>query len=581
MRDSPRPTQNRLRPATLALVAGLLAAAAGCTLKTNVAATGGSAGNVSHLWLTVNEVWLATDADTPPEATSGWNKNVLASPVTFDLATLSNSTLEQLASEVTTASGTYRQVHLVLADSGDALTASAQAVGIASNAQITITNASGTLATAPLEAAVPGFGLTIACDLTLTGSFALGGSSSTTTSTTTTGTSTGATDTGGTSGATLGSSTPSTATLALTIDGARDVLPYTYGTSTGYILSPITAVADESRAGGISGTVDPSALASGSGPISVSAEIPDPTSTHHVIVQRRVVGSDGSFTLYPLPTPSSGTANYDLVIAGAGAQTIIVKSIPVGTGTALAPVVVQSTPFVLAAAPLVYADVALNTTALPGGARVSFYQTVPASGEIPYAIDGSAVDLISRRLPNDAFALGAGPLMVGSYASGSTVSLATLAPVEGNGGFVIGADGQYRADTLLARPTLISGTSTAPTPIVPPYPAIAAGGSAGTMRVTVQATPGLYDSGFVVIAAGNRVVDAANVGSLLAAGGGTVTIPNVPGGSGLAASSGVPYQVALRAWNSSSGAASLIRVATTTSTVFGNGTAGSVTLQAQ
>jgi uncharacterized protein DUF4382 len=558
----------RARRAPLLALAAALLAASGCTLKTDVAATGGTAGNVTHLWVTVNEVWLAIDAGTPPEAGAGWNKHVLTAPVSFDLATLGSGTLEQLASQVSTAAGTYHQVHLVLADSGDALTTSAQAAGLGSNAQITVTDASGAITNAPLESAVPGLGLTVATNLTLAGSLNLGSSASSSTA-----------GTSSTTGSTTGTPTPKTATLALTIDGARDVLPYSYGTVTAYILSAITSAADEARAGGISGTIDASALASGAGPISVSAEIPDPTNSHHLIVQRRAVGSGGAFTLYPLPTPSSGTASYDLVIAGAGVQTMIVRAIPVATGSALSPVIVQSTPFVLAPAPIVYADIALQSTALPGGARVAFYQTIPASGELPYAIDGSAVDLASRRLPGDFFALGAGPLMVGDYATGSPVSFATLAPVEGDSGFVIGSEGQYRADTLLKTPTLVSGSSTAPTPIVPPYPAIAAGGSAGALSVTLQATAGVYDSGFIVVAAGNRVVDAASVGTLLAGGGGTITIANVPSGGGLAAGAGVPYQVAVRAWNSTNAAASLVRVAAATSTVLGAGSRGSVTLR--
>src|SRR5579871_6293196 len=251
-----------LRRRALPLAAAALLGAGGCSLKTDVAANGGSAGNVSHLWVTVNEVWLGTDANTPPESGAGWNKTVLQAPVTFDLATLGAGALQQLASQVTTASGTYHQVHLVLADSSDALTASAQAVGLASNAQITITNPSGTVATAPLEAAVPGFGLTIPAELTLRGSLDLNGSSSTASSS-------GSTSTTPT-GSSGSGSTSSTATIAAT------------------------------------------ALAAGAGPVSVSAEIADPANTHHVVVHRRVVASDGSFTLYPLPAPSSGSMSYDL-----------------------------------------------------------------------------------------------------------------------------------------------------------------------------------------------------------------------------------------------------------------------------
>ena len=561
-------TAGRRWPLLAPLAALLLVA--GCTLKTNVVATGTAPGNVTHLWVTVQEVWFNTGADTPLESAAGWTKSVLPTPLSIDLATISSATLPALANSVSLPAGTYRQVHLVLADSGDALTTAAQGAGLATNASITLTDASGTPVTAPLESPVPTAGITIPTDLVLAGSFNLGQSSGSTSSTAT----------GGSTGTTASStgSTPSTSTLAVMLDGARDVLSYTYGTTTGYLLSPIATVADEKSSGGISGTIDPAALAVGHGPITVSAEIPDAANTHHVIVQRRVVGIDGSFTLYPLPAPSSGTTNYDLVISSSGADTVIIRNIPISAGDATTAVVAQSTPIVLTVASPVYANVATQATLLPGGARVAFYQTVPASGEIPYAIDGTAVDVVSHRLPGNAFALSNGPLILGSYACGSTISSSTLAPVEGAGGYVVGTEGRYRADTLSTTPSVVSGTSTAPTPIFAPYPAFAAGGVTGTIALTLTTTAGIYDSGFVVISAGNRVVEAVTVGALLSTGGGTIKILNLPAGAALTATTGVPYQVAIRAWNSNSAAASLVRVISTSSTVLGNGGSAAVTL---
>ena len=538
---------------------------AGCSLKSNVVATGTAPGNVTHLWVTVQEVWFATGADTPPESTAGWTKSVLATPISIDLAAISSATLPELASSVSLPAGTYRQVHFVLADSGDTLTTAAQSAGLATNASITLTDSTGTLTTAPLESPVPRAGITIPTDLVLAGSFNLGRSSSST----------------GTPGSGSGSGTgptPSTSTLAMMLDGARDVLPYTYGTTTGYLLSPIASVADEKSSGGISGSIDVSALAAGYGAISVSAEIPNAANTHHVVVQRRVVGSGGAFTLYPLPAPSSGTTHYDLVIAGSGVDTVIIRNIPISAGNVATAVVAQSTPIVLTAATPIYANLTTQSTLLPGGARVAFYQTVPASGEIPYAIDSTAVDLVSRRLPGNAFALSNGPLIVGNYASGSAISASTLAAVEGAGGYVVGTEGLYRTDTLSTAPSVITGASPAPTPVVAPYPAIAAGGVAGTIALTLAARAGTYDSGFVVLSAGNRVVEAANVGTLLGTGGGTLNIGNVPGGSGLAATAGVPYRVAIRAWNSNSPTASFVRAISTGSTVLGNGGTAAVTL---
>ena len=586
--------------AWLGAACGLLLAASGCSVKANYDVASGTSASVSHLYVTVQEVWLASAADTPPEATSGWSKSVLPTPVTLDLATISPGTLVSLASAVSLSGGTYKQVHLVLADSGDPLVSSAQVLGLASNAQITATDATGVATTAPLESPVPESGITIATDLSLAGSFDFGQSSSSgaagasnltgstdTSGTGSTDTGTGTTDTGtGTTATTTSTDTVATSTgtastssLAITIDGARDVLSYSYGANTGYLLSAITSVIDEKGAGGISGTVDPSALPTGYGQIVASAEVPDATNTHHIVVRRAVVGIDGSFTLYPLPAPTSGTTNYDVVIASSSAETMIVRGIPVGANPITTPVVVQSTPLVLVAARTAYADVPVQTTLLPGGARVMFYQTVSASGEIPYAIDGTAVDPVSHRLPGDAFALGAGPLMVGAYSAGGSVSLATLTPVEGAGGFVVGTEGLYRADTLARTPSVISGASGAGTPVAAPYPAIAAGGSAGSIALSIATTAGVYDSGFVVVSVGGRIVETVNVAALLLAGGGSVTIANLPAGGGLVPSGGVPYQLAVRAWNSNNATSSFTRVVTTSSVVLGNGAVGSVALQ--
>jgi Domain of unknown function (DUF4382) len=583
--------------AWLGAACAALLATSGCTVKANYEVAAGSSASVSHLYVTVQEVWLATAADTPTEATSGWSKSVLPAPITIDLATISPGTLASLASAVSLSGGTYKQVHLVLADSGDALVSSAQSLGLANNAQITATDSSGVTTTTPLESPVPQSGITIATDLSLSGSFDfsqstgsssaaattnLGGSTGTSGSGST-GTGTGTTGTTATTTSTdtvaTSTGTTSTSSLAVVIDGGRDVLSYSYGANTGYLLSAIAGVIDEKNAGGISGTLDPSALPTGYGQIVVSAELPDATNTHHVVVRRAVVGADGTFALYPLPAPTSGTTNYDLVIASSSAETMLVRGIPVGANPITTPVVVQSTPLVLAAARPAYADVAVQATLLPGGARVMFYQTVSASGELPYAIDGTALDPVSHRLPGSAFALGAGPLMVGAYSAGDSVSFATLTPVEGNGGFVVGTEGLYRADTLARTPSVISGASGAGTPVVAPYPAIAAGGSAGTIALTISTTAGLYNSGFVVVSAGGRIVETVNVAALLLAGGGTVTIANLPAGGGLVPSGGVPYQLAVRAWNSNNATSSFTRVATTSSVVLGNGGVGSVSLQ--
>ena len=79
-----------------------------------------------------------------PSRRLGWQKFTLPAPVTFDLATMTAAGLVQAATGEKLPAGTYRQLHLVLEDSADALSAAAQALGLTYNAELSFTDASGT-----------------------------------------------------------------------------------------------------------------------------------------------------------------------------------------------------------------------------------------------------------------------------------------------------------------------------------------------------------------------------------------------------------------------------------------------------
>jgi len=591
--------------ATLARAATALAALValplvnGCSVQTNVDVTGTAPATASHLWLTVDAVWLATAADTPPDAASGWQKFALSTPVSFDLATLSAASLVQAAAGQKLSAGTYRQLHLVLEDSSNPLSAAAQSAGLSYNAELTTTNASGTVVTVPLEFPVPGAGLTIPINVTVGGgipSLAVSGSSSTGTTDTTTPTPTDSistgfgdtTDTTSTDTSTAATSDTSTATstptstttisLAATIDAARDVVSYSLGTDTAYILSPLARADDESTSGAISGSIDVSALPATHAAVFVSAETPDSTQTHHVVIQRSMVAADGSFTLYPLPVASQGSQTYDLVIACAGAQTVIIRGVPVTAGPVSTPTMVQSTAIALVASPTVYADLSAQGPLLPAGTRVDFFETIAAAGEIPYLIDSTAIDPVTRRLPADAFALATSPVAVGSYASGSTISLASTSPVEGNGGYKVGSEGLFRTDTLDLNSSILTGTATAPTLVIAPSPALVSGALSGTLTVSVSAPSGL-DTGFITVSSGGRIVETDDISKLLQAGGGTATISGIPAGSALAPSGGPAYQLAVRAWSSGNPDGTITRTAAPSSVTLGNSAAATSTIQ--
>ncbi|HVN42331.1 MAG TPA: hypothetical protein VMT50_06065, partial [Steroidobacteraceae bacterium] len=368
--------------------------------------------------------------------------------------------------------------------------------------------------------------------------------------------------------------------VAVALDESRDVLSYSYGSNTGYLLNPVAGFAAQSLAGAITGTVDTTALPSGHPAVTVSAQTTSSDGTHHVVVVRGTVASDGSFSLYPLPlTSSSSTALFDVVISCAGADTVVVKDVKVSAGTAASsPTILASSAIALApAATTVYANLGTQSPTMPAGGRVAFYQTIQATGEVPYAVDATAVDPVTHRLPDDEFALASGPLMVGTYANGGAITFSQQVPSEGKGVFLVGSGGPYWADSIASAASKVSSTSSStPTVVVAPIPGMGSAYTAGSLAVTVSSVAGRYDSGFLIVTAGNRVLDTVDVGSALAAGGGTVTVGNLPVGTSV----GVPLSIGVRAWNSRSAASTLVSVAGSGSvTLTGATGTASVTVQ--
>ncbi len=537
--------------ATAVLAACGIAALAGCSGRANVGATGVAPPEVEHLWVTVEQVWFASAADTPTESDTGWTRKTLSTPVVLDLANVDPGTLVPLVSNLSLPAGSYRQLHLGIADSGDRLVDAARAVGLEYNAQVSLSNDAGAVSRSPLELPVPRAGLTIPVDLTIQG----------------------ADESGATDG------TGDVANLAVTLDAARDVLTYAYGANTGYILSPSAVVHDAAQSGEIRGSVDTTGLAADHPAITVSAQTPDASGTHHVVVQRRRVASDGSFSLSPLPASKDGATRYEVVIACAGADTVVVREVPVTAGADAT--TLQPTPIVLTPAPTVHVDTDASSVDLPAGTRVEFFQALPGREDLPYLIDGAALDPLTRRLPGNAFALASGSLLVGTYQGGEAISFAATAPAGGSGGYRVGSAGSYRADTLAANPVVVTGTSSRPSTVTVPFPEIAAGGRAGRLTVNLQTPAGRYDRGFITVMAGHRLMETASVDALVERGGGTIIVTGLPAGSGLAPAAGVPYRVALRAWNSRNAAGTIVRVGGTASATLGDGGTGVLLLQAQ
>jgi hypothetical protein len=545
----------------------------GCTARVAVNATGAAPPQATSLAVTVLEIWFSTSSSAAPDDASAWVRKVLPQPVTLDVATVSAGTLLTLATQLSVPPGVYRQVYLRTADSADALTTSASSAGLAFNTQISVQGSDGVVAIAPLEWLVPGVGLTIDATLDIKGSLAAASPGVP---------ASGSTSSGGISAAT--GTGAITSTLVMDIDASRSVLKYRHGASTAYISNARPRLLDASLVGGISGTVDTSALVAGHAPVIVSAQALDSSGTHHVVVTQRVVDGVGNFFLYPLPAATQGVANYDVVISCADADTVIIRGVPVNAGVISRSTVVQSGAIALTSTKAVYADVADQLPQLPGGAEVTFFQAIAAGGEVPYAIAGSAVDPLVRRLPGDAFALSDGPLMVGPYAGGAAATLIRSTPVGGDGAYLPGSRGLYRVDTLAATPAVITGSATTPTQVLVPVPLLVAGGVAGTLTVRLSAPVGTYDAGFIAVSAGNRLVDTADISNLLPGGGGSIALGGIPAGRALMPQTrataagtnalptveGVTYQVVVRAWRSADTTGAVARTAAVLNPVLGD-----------
>src|SRR5262249_11412425 len=157
--------------------------------------------------------------------------------------------------------------------------------------EVDYTDSSGTVQQAPLELQNPDKGIGIVTSIQVKGAGVnILGSSNNNTNSSTTGTS----STNGSSG-----SSNSPFAMVINVDGAKDVVPFTYSSVGGYLLNPHMTAYDTALIGAIQGTLDLSGLST-AGPIQVTAESLSTDGTRHVAVNSAPVNAtDGTFTLYP------------------------------------------------------------------------------------------------------------------------------------------------------------------------------------------------------------------------------------------------------------------------------------------
>jgi Domain of unknown function (DUF4382) len=562
-------TTGRFGP--LPAVAALLACAllAGCQSATNVSATGNTAAQFTHVFLTINQIWFNASASAGPTDAS-WVKFPLATPQTIDLVTLNNGTLSQFATDLKLAAGTYAQVMVILADSTDALSASAQSAGAATNDEVDYFDSSGVVHTVPLAVLNAAQGISVGTSLTVaaSSSTSIGGLSSSSAPTSSTATST--------------TSVAATTSALVDFDATVDLVPISLSGQPAFLLNPHPHSYNVANAGTIQGSVSLTGVSTltdaGYPDVQVSAEALSSDGTRHVIVKTSRVGTDGTFILYPLSTASGAPGTYDLVIHGPTIQTLIVKSVPVAKaapGSTLSPLgmltLTGATPFLV--------NLSTSSPASPTSSLVGFYQTLPLSSEVPYLVEVRAVDPTSGLFAS-AQNLAGGSVQYGTFGSG-TISLTTVTPSQGAATYAVGAiNPAYGSGTLGTKVTAPANPATTAsfTLNAPPVPT---GSSANAIQGTISVGTSAYDTAELLVTHNGALVAAAPLTGYLGGSQGPFTLSAVaPGGSTAATYAAGVYNAEVWAWNSANPTTTLTRIpyASTIDMSAGNATGVALTI---
>ena len=610
----------------LVLHVSLLLAAcalAGCGALTNVSATSNVTSQYSHVWVTIQDVKFNTSA-TAAAGDSSWLDFPLTTPVTIDLATVTNGGLAVFGSSLKIPTGTYAQMQLLLTDTAAPLATSAQAAGLLYNDQVGYLDSTGAALAAPLDLVHPENGIVLSVSLSIpsnpkaelealndgaattadgtadeTGTDTSTGlattatvptTATTTCATTTTATATTTPVTTTTDNCTNGVAT-ATFTVGIDFDAEKDLVPFTFSGQPGFLLNPHLVAYDLSTAGTIQGTITlPTTLAvataSGNPAIEVSAETLSSDGTRHVVVKSAPVLTDGSFVLYPLATNAtttntSTTTTYDLVIHGPNIQTTIIQSVPPSVAAPAAATSITLT----SVTPASTADYLVNVSTATGfssaGALVQFYQTIPVSGEVPYVVAQQPIDPFNNDFAGDA-ALSMGTIAVAVYSGGVNSTPVSEAPSEGDNTYQVAAIApNFNDGTLGTKVTAPADvTTTTPAVVVSLAPLSAATGStSNTLEVaTAVAAPGKFTNGDLILSQNGAIVAVAPLGVILNQSSGSVTFTHVPGGTSSTSLSTGIYDLSAWVWNSSNPSGTLTRVSSPTGVNLSSGTSTGATI---
>jgi hypothetical protein len=521
-----------LRLVLLAFIAALSACGGGGDSTAGGVGSGGTGASVGtvqvsmtdapspdfdRVWITVRKIRFHTSATASPDD-AGWQDFVLPAPVTLDLAALNNGALSTVFSNVSLPPGIYRQIRLVLAGEDEPLTSSAQAQSLLFNDQIDYT-VSGTSHSAALEIANPVQGITIS------GPFAV--------------------------------LTGQTLRLAFDFNLGSDVVRFLRNGVTAFTLKPRLQAFDLDHAGAITGQIDPATLTSaGAFNVVVKVERPDASATLHAAVRATSIRADGSFTLYPVAVPpGQSTVSVDVLVRGRNMATMIMKNVIVTRGSTPDHNPVQLTQSAISVD--ASTEYTANTAAgdlKPTGSWVTFYQTLPGSGELPYEVNFRHANPFTGNFSDD-INLARAALRLATYNNGADVSFTAVTPLEGDGGFQAMAAAPGFANTPADANVTPPASGSGPVAISFASPlSPAAGVTVSTISGSItQQTAGKYDNGYLVISRDGLIATTLDIGNTLAQGGGVggaYTVANLAGGSAATPLPGAFYYGYVIVWNS-------------------------------
>ena len=187
---------------------------------------------------------------------------------------------------------------------------------------------------------------------------------------------------------------------------------------------------------------------------------------------------------------------------------------------------------------------------LPAGAAVAFYQTLSGSGQVPYVIEGNAIDPFNQNLAVPQ-GLSTGTIDSGTFvSSGATITVTSSAPHETAGTYQVAATAPFYTDGAFGievkAPASSSGTSPPPQVVTIPTLTLASNVTPATLTATVQAAGTRNNQGELLVSNNGALIATTSLNNVLAAGGGTVQLTGLPGGT-----SSSLFYVTVRTWSSS------------------------------